>query len=41
LPSAQGLQIALPTLVAAPLHAPHLQRSTAPPLSIRNCCLRL
>jgi hypothetical protein len=41
LPSAPALQIALPTLVVAPLQAPHLQRSTAPPLSIRNCCFRL
>lgn len=41
LPTTPALQIALPTLVAAPLHAPHLQRTTAPPLSIRNCCFRL
>ena len=41
LPSAPALQIALPTLVAAPLHAPHLKRTTAPPLYIRNCCFRL
>ena len=25
----------------APLQAPHLQRITAPPISIRNCCFRL
>ena len=25
----------------APLQAPHLQRTTAPPISIRNCCFRL
>ena len=41
LPSAPALQIALPALLAASLHAPHLQRGTAPPLSIRNCCFRL
>ena len=41
LPSAPALQIALPALLAASLHVPHLQRGTAPPLSIRNCCFRL
>lgn len=25
----------------APLQAPHLKRTTAPPVAIRNCCFRL
>ncbi|MBI2728495.1 MAG: hypothetical protein HYX42_19835 [Polaromonas sp.] len=32
----------IPHLFAqAPLQPPHLQRTTAPPLAIRNCCFRL
>ncbi|MES2509989.1 MAG: hypothetical protein V4625_08670 [Pseudomonadota bacterium] len=41
LPAAPALQIALLPFVEAPSQAPYLQRTTAPPLSIRNCCFRL
>ncbi len=41
LPTAPALQVALMPFVEAPLQAPHLRRTTAPPLSIRNCCFRL
>ena len=27
--------------LGAPLQAPHLKRTTAPPVAIRNCCFRL
>ncbi|MDB5929260.1 MAG: hypothetical protein JWR60_967 [Polaromonas sp.] len=30
-----------PRLVGAPLQAPHLVRTTAPPVAIKNCCFRL
>jgi hypothetical protein len=36
-----SLQVAIPVFSEAPLQAPHLQRTTAPPVAIRNCCLRL
>jgi hypothetical protein len=35
------LQVAIPLFALAPLQPPHLQRTTAPPLAIRNCCFRL
>ena len=41
LPANFSLQIALPVFSEAPLQAPHLQRTTAPPVAIRNCCFRL
>lgn len=41
LPTAPALQVALLSFVEAPAPAPHLRRTTAPPLSIRNCCFRL
>ena len=41
LPANFSLQIALPVFSDAPLQAPHLQRTTAPPVAIRNCCFRL
>ena len=41
LPADFSLKIALPVFSEAPLQAPHLQRTTAPPVSIRNCCFRL
>ena len=30
-----------PVFLGAPLQAPHLKRTTAPPVAIRNCCFRL
>lgn len=41
LPADFSLQVAVPVFSEAPLQAPHLQRTTAPPVSIRNCCFRL
>ncbi|CAN5475296.1 hypothetical protein BH10PSE16_BH10PSE16_05200 [soil metagenome] len=41
LPANFSLQVALPVFSEAPLQAPHLKRTTAPPVSIRNCCFRL
>lgn len=41
LPSTPALQLALLPVVEVPLPTPHLQRSTAPPLAIRNCCFRI
>jgi len=40
-PADFSLQVAIPALSEAPLQAPHLQRTTAPPVAIRNCCFRL
>ena len=40
-PADLTLQVALPLFALAPLQPPHLQRTTAPPLTIRNCCFRL
>ncbi len=41
LPADLTLQIGVPLFALAPLQPPHLQRTTAPPLAIRNCCFRL
>jgi hypothetical protein len=41
LPIAPAWQVARLPFIEAPRHAPHLERTTAPPLSIRNCCFRL
>lgn len=41
LPADFSLQVVVPVFSEAPLQAPHLQRTTAPPVSIRNCCFRL
>lgn len=41
LPADFSLQVAIPVFSEAPLQAPHLQRTTAPPVAIRNCCFRL
>lgn len=41
LPTAPALQVTMLPFVEAPLQAPHLRRTTAPPLAIRNCCFRL
>lgn len=41
LPANFSLQIAFPVFFEAPLQAPHLRRTTAPPVAIRNCCFRL
>jgi hypothetical protein len=41
LPANFSLQVAIPVFSEAPLQAPHLQRTTAPPVAIRNCCFRL
>jgi hypothetical protein len=41
LPADFSLQIVIPPFLEAPLQAPHLQRTTAPPVAIRNCCFRL
>jgi hypothetical protein len=41
LPADFSLQVAVPVFSQGPLQAPHLQRTTAPPVSIRNCCFRL
>jgi type IV secretory pathway VirJ component len=41
LPADFSLQVAIPVFLEAPLQAPHLQRTTAPPVAIRNCCFRL
>ena len=35
------LPLAAPVFLGAPLQAPHLRRTTAPPVAIRNCCFRL
>ena len=41
LPANLTVQVALPFPPQVPLQLPHLQRTTAPPLAIRNCCFRL
>jgi hypothetical protein len=41
LPADFSLQVTLPVFSETPLQAPHLQRTTAPPVAIRNCCFRL
>ena len=35
------LPLTAPVFLGAPLQAPHLRRTTAPPVAIRNCCFRL
>lgn len=35
------LQVIAPVYQGASLQAPHLMRTTAPPMSIRHCCFRL
>jgi hypothetical protein len=43
--SAATVSFVLPTaewvFLGAPLQPPHLQRTTAPPLTIRHCCFRI
>lgn len=41
LPADLALQVIIPLFALAPLQPPHMQRTTAPPLTIRNCCFRL
>ena len=41
LPADFTLPVTVPVFLGAPLQAPHLKRTTAPPLAIRNCCFRL
>ncbi|MFZ3141288.1 hypothetical protein [Polaromonas sp.] len=41
LPAGFTLDLPFPAIANAPLQAPYLQRTTAPPLAIQNCCLRL
>lgn len=41
LPGDFSLHVAIPVFSEALLQAPHLQRTTAPPVAIRNCCFRL
>lgn len=33
--------VEIPVFSGAPLQTPHLMRTTAPPLTIRNCCFRI
>ena len=40
-PAAIALRVAVPLLSPLPLQAPHLKRTTAPPIAISNCCLRI
>lgn len=41
LPADFTLPVTAPVFVGASLQAPHLKRTTAPPVAIRNCCFRL
>ena len=41
LPANLTLRVALPSFAQAAFQVSHLQRTTAPPLAIRNCCFRL
>lgn len=41
LPSGLTLDGVFPVFASLSLQAPYLQRTTAPPLAIQNCCLRL
>ena len=41
LPADFTLPLTAPVFLGAPLQAPHLKRTTAPPVAIRNCCFRL
>ena len=40
LPADFKLSVTVPVFLGAPLQAPHLMRTTAPPVAIRNCCFR-
>lgn len=35
------MPVVTPVLRGAPMQAPHLMRTTAPPVAIRHCCFRL
>ena len=35
------LPVTVPVFLGVPLQVPHLMRTTAPPVTIRNCCFRL
>ncbi|MDP3229114.1 MAG: hypothetical protein Q8N13_14170 [Acidovorax sp.] len=35
------MPVVAPVLQGAPMQAPHLMRTTAPPVAIRHCCFRL
>lgn len=41
LPGVPAVLVAPLPFIEASLRPPHLQRTTAPPLAIRNCCFRL
>ena len=41
LPADYTAPVSIPVFLEAPLQAPHLKRTTAPPVAIRNCCFRL
>ncbi|MES2188512.1 MAG: hypothetical protein V4454_00195 [Pseudomonadota bacterium] len=41
LPTQWTVVVPVPHFATAPLQPPHLHRTTAPPLAIRNCCFRL
>ena len=41
LPAVPAVLVAPLPFIEASLRPPHLQRTTAPPLAIRNCCFRL
>ena len=41
LPAVHGMTFMAPPLAVSSLQNPHLKRTTAPPLAIRHCCLRL
>ena len=41
LPAVFALPVIVPVFSGAPLQAPHLKRTTAPPVAIRNCCFRI
>ena len=41
LPAADAMAFLATGLAVVPLQSPHLKRTTAPPLAIRHCCLRL
>ncbi|UUZ63202.1 hypothetical protein LP417_26640 [Polaromonas sp. P1-6] len=41
LPADFTVPVNVPVFWGAPLQSPHLMRTTAPPVTIRNCCFRL
>ncbi len=41
LPAAFALPVTVPVFSKVPVQAPHLKRTTAPPVAIRNCCFRI